>query len=120
MSDQTWLERNFFDMPLVAAVTLLSKVQTDVRNTESDVISYLKQEIDAGSLKFTSADAIQIANSNYVFLGDSFKADVFLVAKDTTQNPLIYVGDYVVDEDGKYSMVGDYDSVPVISEKERA
>ena len=117
MSDQTWLERNFFDMPLVAAVTLLSKVQTDVRNTESDVISYLKQEIDAGSLKFTSADAIQIANSNYVFLGDSFKADVFLAAKDTTQNPLIYVGDYDVDEDGKYRMVGDYDSIPVVSGK---
>ncbi len=117
MSDQTWLERNFFDMPLVAAVTLLSKVQTDVRNTESDVISYLKQEIDAGSLKFTSADAIQIANSNYVFLGDSFKADVFLAAKDTTQNPLIYVGDYELDKYGKYSMVGDYDSIPVVSGK---
>ena len=116
-SDQTWLERNFFDMPLVAAVTLLSKVQTDVRNTESDVISYLKQEIDAGSLKFTSADAIQIANSNYVFLGDSFKADVFLAAKDTTQNPVIYVGDYEVDEDGKYRMVGSYDSIPVVSGK---
>ena len=117
MSDQTWLQRNFFDMPLVAAVTLLSKVQTDVRNTESDVISYLKQEIDAGSLKFTSADAIQIANSNYVFLGDSFKADVFLAAKDTTQNPIIYVGDYELDEYGKYSMVGDYDSIPVVSGK---
>ena len=117
MSDQTWLERNFFDMPLVAAVTLLSKVQTDIRNTESDVISYLKQEIDAGSLKFTSADAIQIANSNYVFLGDSFKADVFLAAKDTTQNPIIYVGDYELDEYGKYSMVGDYDSIPVVSGK---
>ena len=116
-SDQTWLERNFFDMPLVAAVTLLSKVQTDVRNTESDVISYLKQEIDAGSLKFTSADAIQIANSNYVFLGDSFKADVFLAAKDTTQNPVIYVGDYELDEDGKYKMVGDYDSIPVVAGK---
>ena len=116
-SDQTWLERNFFDMPLVAAVTLLSKVQTDVRNTESDVIGYLKQEIDAGSLKFTSADAIQIANSNYVFLGDSFKADVFLAAKDTTQNPLIYVGDYEIDEDGKYKMMGDYDSIPVVSGK---
>ena len=117
MSDQTWLQRNFFDMPLVAAVTLLSKVQTDVRNTESDVISYLKQEIDAGSLKFTSADAIQIANSNYVFLGDSFKADVFLAAKDTTQNPIIYVGDYELDEYGRYSMVGDYDSIPVVSGK---
>ena len=115
--EQSWLKRNFDDMPLVAAVTLLSKVQTDIRNTESDVINYLKQEIDAGSLKFTSADAIQIANSNYVFLGDSFKADVFLAAKDTTQNPIIYVGDYELDEYGKYSMVGDYDSIPVVSGK---
>lgn len=116
-ADQTWLERNFNDMPLVAAVTLLSKVQTDIRNTESDVINYLKQEIDAGSLKFTSADAIQIATSNYVFLGDSFKADVFLAAKDTTQNPVIYVGDYEMDEDGEYKMVGDYDSIPVLAGK---
>lgn len=116
-SDQTWLERNFSDMPLVAAVTLLSKVQTDIRNTESDVINYLKQEIDAGSLKFTSADAIQIATSNYVFLGDSFKADVFLAAKDTTQNPLIYVGDYEIGEDGKYKMIGSFDSIPVVSGK---
>tara|TARA_B100000886_G_scaffold271217_1_gene195189 strand:- start:7254 stop:8945 length:1692 start_codon:yes stop_codon:yes gene_type:complete len=115
--EQTWLKRSFDDMPLVAAVTLLSKVQTDIRNTESDVINYLRQEIDAGSLKFTSADAIQIANSNYVFLGDSFKADVFLAAKDTTQNPIIYVGDYESDEYGKYSMVGDYDSIPVVSGK---
>ncbi|MFL2569346.1 MAG: GldM family protein [Flavobacteriales bacterium] len=115
--DESWLVRNFDDMPLVAAVTLLSKVQTDVRNTESDIIGHLKEKIDAGSLKFTSADAIQIANSNYVFLGDSFKADVFLAAKDTTQNPLIYVGDYEVDEDGKYKMIGDYDSIPVVSGK---
>ena len=115
--NQTWLERNFFDMPLVAAVTILSKIQTDIRNTESDVINYLKQEIDAGSLKFTSADAIQIATSNYVFLNDSFKADVFLAAKDTTQNPLIYVGEYDIDENGQYFMVGNYDSIPVVSGK---
>ncbi|MBL6663199.1 MAG: gliding motility protein GldM [Flavobacteriales bacterium] len=113
----SWVQQNFQDMPLIAAVTILSKIQTDVRNAESDVIKYLQQEIDAGSLKFTSADAIQIATSNYVFLGDSFKADVFLAAKDTTQNPLIYVGDYEVDEDGKYKMVGNYDSIPVVSGK---
>jgi len=113
----TWVQQNFQDMPLIAAVTILSKIQTDVRNAESDVIKFLQQEIDAGSLKFTSADAIQIANSNYVFLGDSFKADVFLAAKDTTQNPIIYVGDYELGEDGKYKMIGDYDSIPVISGK---
>jgi gliding motility-associated protein GldM len=113
----SWVQQNFQDMPLIAAVTILSKIQTDVRNAESDVIKYLQQEIDAGSLKFTSADAIQIATSNYVFLGDSFKADVFLAAKDTTQNPIIYVGDYEVDENGKYNMVGNYDSIPVVAGK---
>lgn len=113
----TWVEQNFMDMPMIAAITILSKIQTDVRNAESDVIKFLQQEIDASSLKFTSADAIQIANSNYIFLGDSFKADVFLAAEDTTLSPTIFVGDYELDEDGKYRMIGDYDSVPVVSGK---
>ncbi|MEE3036888.1 MAG: gliding motility protein GldM [Bacteroidota bacterium] len=113
----SWVEQNFMDMPMIAAITILSKIQTDVRNAESDVIKYLQQEIDASSLKFTSADAIHIPNSNYVFLGDSFKADVFLAAEDTTQNPTIFVGDYELGEDGNYRMVGDYDSVPIVSGK---
>jgi gliding motility-associated protein GldM len=111
---QSWVQQNFQDMPLVAAVTIISKVQADVRNAEADVIKFLQQEIDAGSLKFTSADAIQIAPSNYIFLGDSFKADVFIAAKDTTQNPMIYVGDYELDADGHYQMKGDdYLTIPV-------
>ena len=110
-SSESWVNYNFSDMPLVAAVTLLSKIQADVRNAESDVIKHLQKEIDAGSLKFTSAEAIQIAPSNYVFVGDSFKADVFLAAKDSTQNPVIYVGEYEMDEEGFYKMSGSYDSV---------
>ena len=109
----TWLESNFKDMPLIAAVTILSKIQADVRNAEADVINFLKQEIDATSLKFTSAEAIQIAPSNYIFLGDTFKADVFIAAKDTNQNPVVYLGDYELDEDGMYQMVGEYDTIPV-------
>ena len=110
---ESWVNYNFSDMPLVAAITVLSKIQADVRNAESDAIKHLQKEIDAGSLKFTSAEAIQIAPSNYVFVGDSFKADVFLAAKDSTQNPVIYVGDYELDENGSYKMVGNYDSIPV-------
>lgn len=110
---QSWVQQNFQDMPLVAAVTILSKVQADIRNAEADVIKFLQQEIDAGSLKFTSADAIQIAPSNYVFLGDTFKADVFIAAKDSTQSPIVYLGDYEIGPDGKYQMVGEYDTIPV-------
>lgn len=111
--EDTWLESNFKDMPLIAAVTILSKIQADVRNAEADVINFLKQEIDATSLKFTSAEAIQIAPSNYIFLGDTFKADVFIAAKDSTQNPVVYLGDYELGDDGQYQMIGDYDTIPV-------
>ena len=113
----SWLKNNFEDMPLIAAVTILSKIQADVRNAEADVINFLRQEIDASSLKFTSAEAIQIAPSNYIFLGDTFKADVFIAAKDSTQNPVIYVGDYELGEDGKYNMVGEFDTITVKSGK---
>lgn len=109
----SWLRNNFEDMPLIAAVTILSKIQADVRNAEADVINFLKQEIDATSLKFTGAEAIQIAPTNYIFLGDTFKADVFITAKDSNQNPVVYLGDYELTEDGQYQMVGEYDTIPV-------
>ena len=108
----SWEHYYFEDMPSVAALTLLSKIQSDVRNTEANVIDFLRQEIDAGSLKFTTAEAIQIPTSNFVLRGDSFKAEIFIAAKDTTQAPDIYVGEYTTTENG-YEMVGDYKIVPV-------
>lgn len=110
--EESWEKYYFNDMPSVAALTLLSKIQSDIRNSEANVIDFLRQEIDAGSLKFTSAEAIQIPNSNFVLRGDSFKAEIFIAAKDTTQDPEIFVGEYTTTEDG-YEMVGEYETVPV-------
>ncbi len=109
---EAWESYYFNDMPSVAAFTLLSKMQSDIRNSEANVIDFLRQEIDAGSLKFTSAEAIQIPISNFVLRGDSFKAEIFIAAKDTTQAPDIFVGEYNITESG-YEMVGDYETVSV-------
>ena len=114
---QSWEEYNFYDMPSVGALTLLSKMQSDVRNTEADIINMLRKNIDAGSLKFTSAEGIQIPNSNFVLKGDSFRAQIFIAAKDTTQAPVIYVGEYDSLGSGKYEMIGDYETVKVVNGK---
>ena len=115
---QLWEEYNFYDMPSVGALTLLSKMQSDVRNTESDIINMLRENIDAGSLKFTSAQGIQIPNSNFVLKGDSFRSQIFIAAKDTTQAPIIYVGEYDSLGGGKYEMIGDdYETVKVVNGK---
>jgi gliding motility-associated protein GldM len=115
---QLWEEYNFYDMPSVGALTLLSKMQSDVRNTESDIINMLRENIDAGSLKFTSAEGIQIPNSNFILKGDSFRAQIFIAAKDTTQAPLIYVGEYDSLGGGNYKMIGnDYETVKIVNGK---
>ena len=115
---QLWEKYNFYDMPAVGALTLLSKMQSDVRNTESDIINMLRENINAGSLKFTSAEGIQIPNSNFVLKGDSFRAQIFIAAKDTTQAPMIYVGEFDSLGGGKYEMIGDdYETVKVVNGK---
>ena len=118
---QTWEQYNFVDMPSVGALTILSKVQSDLRNIEADVINYLKRDIDAKSLKFTSAEGIQIPKTNFVLRGDSFRAKIFITAKNENQNPDIYVGEYDSLGGGKYEMKGvegvDYETVKVINGK---
>ena len=88
---QNWESLNFYDVPLAATITILSKIQTDVLNAESDVISYLFGQVDASSYKFTSLTSVVIPNSKYIFTGDTFRADVFLAAYDPTQVPRVYV-----------------------------
>ena len=118
---QLWEEYNFYDMPSVGALTLLSKMQSDVRNTEADIITMLRENIDATSLKFTTAEGIQIPQSNFVLRGDSFRAQIFISAKDTTQDPMIYVGEYDSLGNGNYQMKGtegvDYNAVKVLNGK---
>ena len=115
--DELWEKYNFVDMPSVGSLTILSKIQSDLRNIEADVINYLKRNIDAKSLKFTSAEGIQIPKTNFVLRGDSFRAEIFITAKNENQNPEIYVGEYDSLEGGRYEMIGDYDTVKVINGK---
>jgi len=91
--NETWIVKNFFHQTLAATITLLSKCQADVKTTESDAISYLLQSVDAASFKFNKLMAVVNTRSNLIALGDSFKADVFLAAYDSTKFPTILYGE---------------------------
>ncbi len=113
----SWESHHFYYMPTIASLTLMSGMQADVRNAESDVITYLLNQIDAGAFMFNALEAITIPSSNYVFRGDQFEASVFLAAFDTTQAPEVLLGRYetIEEDDGSvsYRMVGDYQTLPV-------
>jgi gliding motility-associated protein GldM len=100
---ERWENLTFHNLPLVAVITVLSKMQVDVRNAETEVINQLYSQIDASSFKFNRLDAIVIPDASYVTLGNTYSAKVFISATDTTQSPSITVGEQVLplDETGK-------------------
>jgi len=80
-----WENVTFQTLPLVAVITILSKMQVDVRNSETEVLNYLYGQIDAQAFKLNKLIPIVNANSNYVTLGSDYEAAVFISAADTTQ-----------------------------------
>jgi len=99
---RTWEIEHFEDKPLIAVITLLSKIQIDVQNAESNTLTYLYGQIDASSFKFNRLGAMVIAKSSYVLEGGVYRAKVFLAAEDTTQQPQILVnGKPLPIEEGK-------------------
>lgn len=90
-SSPTWESSKFQGYPLIAVVTLMSKMQSDLRNSESDVINYFYTRIDASSFKFNKLKAQVIPKSSYILQGDTYEAKVFISAIDTTAIPEILV-----------------------------
>ncbi len=93
-NNENWELYNFYHRPLVASITILSKLKNDVKNAESIVINYLLKQNDTEAMKFDTIAAKVIPQSNYVLLGESYKADVFIAAFSKTKKPEILVGKY--------------------------
>ena len=100
---KNWQEYMFESMPATAAITLLSKLQSDVRNAEKEVLHTLVQNIDVKDIRVNALDAFVIPNSQTIVRGDKFSARIVMAAVDTTQVPEIYIGNQKMDlEDGLY------------------
>lgn len=87
-----WEYAAFNHVPATAALTILSKFENDVIASEGAVIEYLIKKIGETDFKFTDLTAKIIAPSSYILDGSPYKADVFLAAFNSTQNPEIFLG----------------------------
>jgi gliding motility-associated protein GldM len=86
-----WEREHFEHLPLSGVLTIMTGLQINVRNAESEALKYLYGQIDAGSFKFNQLNATIIPNSNYIIRGNEYKAEVFLAASDTTAFPKVFV-----------------------------
>ena len=110
---KNWQEYNYENMPVAAAITMLTKLQNDVRYAEGEVLHTLVNNIDVGDLRVNAINAYVIPTSQNVVQGNSFKARIIMAAVDSTARPSIYIdGKKIESEDGWYEVpatrTGDY------------
>lgn len=96
-----WEETLFENMPVVAAVTILTKMQNDVLYAESMALSTLIDNIDVGDVRVNQLDAFVIPNSKNIIRGSKYTANIVLAAIDTTQRPNIYIDGKMLPTDKK-------------------
>jgi gliding motility-associated protein GldM len=96
---QTWEESMFWQMPVAAAVTLLTKLQNDIRYAEGAVLNDLLKNVDLTDYRVNKVSPFIIPQSQTVMRGGQYIADIVLSAQDSTQRPRVFVnGKYLPDE----------------------
>jgi gliding motility-associated protein GldM len=98
-----WEVSLFSGVPATGALTLLTTIRSDLRNSELEVLKYLQSSIYAADFKFDKLSAVVVAPSSYVLVGQPYTADVFLTATSSSMTPNVYVGGskLPVDANGK-------------------
>lgn len=79
-----WLDYHYKGYPLVASLTKLTSVQSDIKTTQSEVLSNML----AGKLKveasLTNFEAIVVPAKTAFFSGENFQGSIILGKKDNT------------------------------------
>lgn len=89
---KNWEEYMFEGMPVAAAVTILTKLQSDIRYAEGEVLHALVSNIDVKDIRVNKLSAFVIPEAKTVIRGDKFSAQIVMAAIDTTQQPKIFIG----------------------------
>jgi len=88
----TW-EYNYFHMtPTVAALTILSKFENDVKNAENQVINFCQEQVGAVVFKLNKFEPIASANATYLMPNQEMIITAGVGAFNDQSKPTITIG----------------------------
>ncbi len=90
---KSW-EDAFFgpNIPVAAVMTTFIKIQSDAKNDEAAITKKLLSKFDQAVVNLDQFNAVAVAPSSYVIVGQPYTAQVFLTASDSHSKPDITVG----------------------------
>jgi len=89
-----WAFGTFHNIPVIAAITLFSKWQSDVRNSEAHMVENLMAQVGADEtppdvFKFDGMMAVATPNISYALEGDEITATIGMAVYDKNAKPMI-------------------------------
>lgn len=84
--------QKFRMMPTVAAITLLSKYQNNIRNAENQVVTYAHNQIGQVEVHMDKVGVLVGQSSNYVMPGDELTVTAGVGAYSSASTPTISIG----------------------------
>lgn len=101
-SNNTWDLAYFHMVPTVAAITILSKFQNDVKTSENKVVAFCHEQVGKVQVRFDTYTAIVGQSSTYLMPGQEIEimAGVGAFSKAATPSIVINGSNAVLGEDG--------------------
>ena len=81
----SWEYRNFHHTVLIADVTLLNKIISEVETAELNAVTHLAQAVHAEDFTFDEVGAKVFAESNYILSSQTYHAQAMVTAWQNTQ-----------------------------------
>ncbi len=98
VNKKTWASENIEYKPVGALMALLTQYQNNAKALEADVIRGLMTGVNEGSFIVDQIDAKIIPRSNYVMAGENYRAEVMLIATNSTVQPKITMNGEVLED----------------------
>ncbi|RNL82963.1 gliding motility protein GldM [Sinomicrobium pectinilyticum] len=82
-----WLNYNFEGFPLVASLTKITQIQSDIKNTESDIFGAMLGEELSSEVSMTNYTTLLEQPKSAYYQGETFDGSIVLGRTDATTKP---------------------------------
>lgn len=90
-SNRNWEDAYFRRTPAIAAITVLSKFQSDVKNAESQVVEYCHNQIGEVQVVYDEFQALATANAQFLLPGSEFTITAGVGAFSKNARPTVTI-----------------------------
>ncbi|TBR18538.1 MAG: gliding motility protein GldM [Chitinophagaceae bacterium] len=101
-SNNTWDKAYFHMVPTIAALTILSKFQSDIRTSENKIVTFCHEQVGKVDVRYDTYAAVVGQNATYLLPGQELEISAGVGAFSKAAKPVISIGGTTValGEDG--------------------